>query len=133
MIVRVKEVDSFDGLLLDGAWLGEPVSYDALMASPGIDGLSNEARLERIGQLIDWSGDLKRDDGIDRALAWCDLLEQRDLSNVEAVLLTYFRANAWANKESHKYADRSAARPWEQRELQEQILNLRRAGKHAGF
>src|ERR1700730_3800716 len=25
MIDRVKEVDSFDGLLLDGAWLGEPV------------------------------------------------------------------------------------------------------------
>src|SRR5258708_14218674 len=25
MIDRVKEVDSFDGLLLDGAWFGEPV------------------------------------------------------------------------------------------------------------
>src|ERR1700674_1734298 len=25
MIERVKEVDSLDGLLLDGAWLGEPV------------------------------------------------------------------------------------------------------------
>ena len=111
----------------------KPVSHDALMASPGINGLSNEAALERIGWLIDWSGDLKRNDGIERALAWCDLLEQRGLSNADAVLVSYFRANAWASKQSRKYADRSAAWAWEQKELQEQILNLRRAVNHAGF
>jgi hypothetical protein len=111
----------------------EAVSYDALMASPGTHGLSNEAAFESLGRLIDWSGDLKQDDGIERALAWCDLLEQRGLSNAEVVLLAYFRANAWGNRQSQKYADRSAAWAWEQKELQQQILHLRRAVNHAGF
>jgi LA2681-like HEPN len=111
----------------------ECTPYEALMASSGIDDLSNQAALDRIGQLIDWSGDLTRDEGVERALAWCDLLEQRGLSNVEAVVLAYFRANAWGVRQSQKHTDPSAAWAWEQKELQEQILNLRRAVNHKGF
>ena len=99
----------------------------------GIDDIPNHAALERIGYLIDLSGDLRREEGTARALEWCDLLEGHNLSNEEAILLEYFQANAWGNRERQAHAQRSAAWAWEQPELQKQILHLRRAINHKGF
>jgi hypothetical protein len=62
------EVDSMTGK-------DEVTTYEALMGSQGIDGISNETALERIGRLIGYSGDLTRDEGIERALEWCCKLE----------------------------------------------------------
>jgi hypothetical protein len=76
------EVDSMTGK-------DEVTTYEALMGSQGIDGISNETALERIGRLIDYSGDLTRDEGIERALEWCRKLEERGLSNVDGALLAY--------------------------------------------
>jgi hypothetical protein len=73
--------------------------------SEDIGGLSNERAIEKIGLLIDVSDDLKRDAGTTRALAWCDTLEHCGVSNSEAVLLEYFRANAWANRHSKRHGD----------------------------
>ncbi len=112
---------------------GEGLIYDELMASQGIEGLPNSAALDRIGLLIDLSGDLNRDEGTTCALVWCDALEKRQLPNIDAALLEYFRANAWANRQHQRHADHAAAWAWEQPELQEQVLHLRRASKHAGF
>lgn len=53
----------------------EELTYDGLMASEGIEDLSIEAALERIGRLVDSSGDLKREEGTACVLAWCDALE----------------------------------------------------------
>src|SRR5216683_2906466 len=108
-------------------------TYDTLLASEDIGGLSNERAIEKIGLLIDVSGDLKRDAGTTCALEWCDMLERRGLSNSEAVLVEYFRANAWANRHNKRHGDPAASWAWEQPDLQEQILHLRRAIVHAGF
>jgi hypothetical protein len=108
-------------------------TYDTLMASEDIGGLSNERAIEKIGLLIDVSDDLKRDAGTTRALAWCDTLEHCGVSNSEAVLLEYFRASAWANRHNKRHGDPAAVWAWEQPDLQEQILHLRRAIAHPGF
>jgi hypothetical protein len=50
--------------------------FDWLMASQGPAGLSTATALERIGLLIDLSGDLAREDGTARALLWADELER---------------------------------------------------------
>jgi hypothetical protein len=108
-------------------------AHDALMASGGIENLSNVTAIEKIGSLIDLSDDLKSDEGTRLALAWCDTLQQRALSHSEAVLLHYFRANAWGNRQKKIHSTPGAASSWEQPNLQEQVLHLRRAVVHPGF
>lgn len=107
--------------------------FARLMASQGPAGLSAEKALERIGLLIDLSGDLAREEGIARALEWADELEKGSLSAPDAALLKYFRANAWANRQKARHGDRVAAWAWEQPELQQQLLHLRGAVQHEGF
>ena len=107
-------------------------SYEALMGQV-IEGLPNETAIQLTGRLIDLAGDLERPAGTSRALEWCDSLEQRDLSDSAAALLAYFRANAWANRQREKRRDRTTAWTWEQPELQEQVLSLRRAVNAPGF
>ena len=83
------------------------------------------------GSLIDVSTDLSREDGIARALQWCDELAQRQLSDSVSVLIEYFRANAWAARQQLKHRKKAALWNWEQPEVQEQILHLRRAMRHS--
>jgi hypothetical protein len=47
--------------------------------------------------------------------------------------LEYFRANAWNNRQRERHQDRTATKAWEQPELEEQLLHLRRAVNHAGL
>jgi hypothetical protein len=109
---------------------GKPSTYRSLMASQGIDELSNELALEKIGYLIDACQPSRRLAGIVKALEWCDALEARGLAPVEQTELDYFRANAW---DTRRPRHRSAAWRWEQPALQEEILCLRRARIGEGF
>ena len=109
------------------------LAFEALIASQGIDSLSNEIAFNQIGRLIDLAGDLKRDDGTGLAIKWCDMLEERGLSNPEAALLEYFRANAWSNRQHDRHHNAAAAWAWEQPELRKSILYLRKAVNHLGF
>ena len=108
-------------------------SFDQLMQSEGIGDLPPKTALDRIGRLVDLSGDLKREEGTTRALEWCDTLAHRDLSDSETALLEYFRANAWANRQKERPSDPAAIWAWEQPELQEQVLCIRRAVNSRGF
>lgn len=107
--------------------------FDKLMTSGGIDGRSEEIAFNRTGTLIDISTDLGKEDGIATALTWCDELARRELSDAHAALLEYFRANAWAARHQLKHRDAANRWNWEQPELQQQILHLRRAMLHAGY
>jgi hypothetical protein len=64
--------------------------FNKLMAlgPPGAIGVPEAFR--RIGSLIDLAGDLDKDDGIARALEWCDVLGQRKLNKKQKALLDYF-------------------------------------------
>lgn len=108
-------------------------AFERLMTLPSIDGLSLEVALERIGALIDLADDLEREEGITRALEWCDVVESRRIPDAEAALLDYFRANAWAGRQNKRHATATAAWAWEQPELREQVFCLRRASNNLGF
>jgi hypothetical protein len=107
-------------------------SIDQLM-SEGLESLSNDAALEKTGILIDSAGDQKRDDGLSTALEWCNWLQKRSLSEGQQALLEYFRANAWGNRQRIKHRDPEIAWNWEQPEVFQQVLSLRRTLRLPGF
>lgn len=69
--------------------------YAALFIAE-LSGLSSAQSLDHIGGLIDLSDLLGKPDGAHRALALSDELEPAKLTETEAALLEYFRANAWS-------------------------------------
>ena len=107
--------------------------YDALMALEDFSRLSSKKMIEGIAKLVDASGDLGRDEGLIRALEWCDNAEQQGLSDARATLVEYYRANAWGHRKQIKNRDQSSVWAWEQPELQNQVWHLRHAVAHAGF
>lgn len=103
------------------------------MESAGIEGLSDEEALRRIGELVDCSWDVASAEGNTRALDWADALQARGVSNETAADLDYCRSNAWANRAALKRGDRAWAWSWDQQETAQQILLLRRALNNAAF
>ncbi len=93
--------------------------------------LSDADALEKIGLLIDDAWDKKSSQAIDRAFTLLRELEARNPSPEILALAHYFRANAWAGRESMHAKGNEWS--WERPETQEQILELRRAIRHEGF
>lgn len=113
--------------------MSDEEAYDELMAHPDIDGVAVEVALDRVGTLVDLSDNLGRPDGAARALQWTEAIEKRGLPETSASLLEYFRANAWSALRHMRHTDRAVAWSWEQPELQNEILHLRKAVRHSGF
>lgn len=88
---------------------------------------SPDEALRAIAQAIDAAADRGDAELTSQALAWCDELEPLLESEVQLVLLDYFRANAWANRMVAKRGDAAAVWAWDQEELQRQVYLLRRA------
>ena len=98
-----------------------------------LNALAPDDALQVIAQVVDHAldqGDLAL---TARALGWCDETEVRLTSDNQRILLDYFRANAWAHRQSIRHSDRSAAWAWDQEELQQQVFFLRRARNSAAF
>lgn len=96
-----------------------------------IEGLSANDALAHIGALIDAALDEQSIPGTDRAFVLLDSLTEGSLSPDDAALSHYFRANAWDNRRREKTDHDVWA--WEQPEVGEQILELRRSIRHEGF
>lgn len=111
------------------------LSFEQLIARANLDDLKVSSALDWLAQLIDAAGDHSSEDGLRKALAWADELEARSPGNEASAVLSYFRANAWANLEKLKHqAEGDAARwSWDQPESEQQILCLRAALNTAGF
>jgi hypothetical protein len=95
-----------------------------------IAGVDDESALERIGQLIDDSGDLRSVEGLEYGLTLCrELRERTDSERISAISL-YFESNAF---ESLRRLRRGHDElwEWEQPEYEEQIVLLRRADRLA--
>jgi tetratricopeptide (TPR) repeat protein len=106
---------------------------DKLTNKPTIDGLSNAAALDLIGDVVDQACD-----NADFALAVHSLslandLEARHLQPPEMALLDYFRANAWACRYQQRLGNRAAIWNFEQLEIRKQVFLLRRAANSPGF
>lgn len=93
--------------------------------------LDEDTALNCVALLIDASADSARPDGTAHAFALLDELAARPLRADSQATLHYFRANAWHNRAAEQGA--LQAWTWEAPTLQEEILELRRAIRHAGF
>lgn len=107
--------------------------FHRLMQLDNLTRYADARAMEALGSLIDLSSDLGRDDGLDKALAWCDELEQRPLKGPDIPTLDYFRANAWHARQRTKHRDPNIAWSWDQPEALEQIRFLRSATRHPEF
>jgi len=104
-----------------------------LLATKGIGAIPMENALERTANLVDLSSQFDSPEGTQIALQWCDLLEKSVLTPGHRSLLEFYRANAWDNERKRKYDAENYAWAWEQAELRQQLLSLRRAADSEGL
>src|ERR1041385_8454525 len=98
------------------------MSQSAPATEPKIDGLSDEAALNEIGHFIDIAYGTQSAPATERAFALLDKLNSQNLAPEIAVLIHYYRANAWENRQLAQGHHQSWK--WEQAEAQQQILEL---------
>lgn len=104
-----------------------------ILSMTTLDGVPTDEAMGAIARLTDYAFD-KGDLGLtSKALDWCDQLEPHLSSAEQCGELDYFRANAWAHRQTAKRSDRAAAWEWDQEELQQQIYFLRRALNSSAF
>lgn len=94
---------------------------DALIAAPSGVGTTGE-QIDRLGQLVDLSGDCGRADGIERALVLGSDLLSRSLPDAERALLHYSLGNAHAIRLELRP---SAPPVWDDQDVAQQIIHLR--------
>lgn len=109
------------------------MTYEELMALPDVSALPPTDALQCLGELIDHSEHRSDLVGAERALAWCQQLDGAAFTEIEQVEFEYFWANAWAAKQHILHVDPDVAWAWEQPELENQVLRLRRALNHPSF
>jgi len=102
-------------------------------SSSTLAGLSDEDALQVIGLLIDRADDENGSELTDHALVLADELDDRGLPPDQSALLDFFRANAWACRYRLRRANHDATWEFEQPELRQQVLLLRRAAHGDGF
>lgn len=107
--------------------------YAQLMALGPLQHMDDAGALKRIGLLVDLAGDLDQPEGTTRAMAWSEEFRARKLRPEHKVLLEYFVANAWHNRQQERHHDIATAWDWEQLELLRQIFHLRVATGLPGF
>lgn len=100
---------------------------------PNLGGLSNEDALQVIARLVDLADDEDRPKLVDHSLALAEELEGRGLPADQCALLDYFRANAWAVRYQKRLGDQQAVWEFDQPEIRQQVLLLRRAAHGDGF
>ncbi|MBL8539259.1 MAG: hypothetical protein JNK68_02690 [Betaproteobacteria bacterium] len=100
---------------------------------PNLDGLPATNALDTIGDLVDLACDTDNLDLVEHALELAHQLEACGLRDEHRTLLDYFRANAWACRYQRRYRERDRLWDFEQPEIQQQILLLRRAAQGPGF
>lgn len=108
-------------------------TYADLLALEDPSGFSDDQALEALATLIDEAADRNDPIGTGKALAWCELLDTRDLNDERRATFDYFWANAWANRQHDRNQDRVAAWEWDHPELGAQLFRLRCAYQSPGF
>jgi tetratricopeptide (TPR) repeat protein len=102
-------------------------SYSKLFAVKDLSGLPTDIAIEHIGILTDRSFELRKKKGIQQAIALSEKIWKRKLTDFQTAVLNYHIANAWGNL--HKLSITSPADlwKWEQAEVENQLIYLRRA------
>src|SRR5574341_874863 len=105
------------------------VALDQILASPSGVGLNHAQQVERLGRLVDLSGDLGRQEGIEQALETGARLLEKELSDQERALLHYTMGNAHDIRSALAPAPAS---PWNDEAVGQQIIHLRQARRLGG-
>ena len=102
--------------------------YRLLVSTENLSDLSTNAALRLIALLVDLSLDLRKTEGLDRAIRLSEELQERQLTARQSATSHYFLANAWANRKQLTKAD-DHVWAWEQQETEMEIFHLRSALK----
>jgi len=106
--------------------------YEKLMLIENLSNMSIYEAKNYIGQLVDISFDLKKKVGLKKAIKLNEELLKEDLPDKYKTILNYFMANAWSNLR-RLTRDMKALWEWEQKEIEDEILYLRKAIEGKGF
>ncbi len=106
--------------------------YKKLMLIENLSSMSIYEAKNYIGQLVDISFDLKIEEGLKKAIKLNEELLKGDLPDKYKTILNYFMANAWSNLRILT-RDMKALWEWEQKEIEDEILYLRKAIEGKGF
>jgi len=96
-----------------------------------VHSMSDADAIDCVATLIDLSGDVRSEHGIERAFGMLKEIGRRNLAPAQQAILHYFRANAWHSK--RQMGATVEPGQWEQPSRQEQILALFMARNHEGF
>lgn len=104
------------------------VKYEQLILKDHFDDQTTLEVLKIIGDLIDWSFELKDSRGTGKAIEIASSYQHRDLSTREQFILNYFIGNAWSDlyyyhKTDAKYEDLI----WNSKEIENAIICYRKA------
>lgn len=107
---------------------------DEIVGLETLEGLADDEALDAIALLVDHAFLHANLELTAKALAWGDMLEVRtSLLGTQRALLDYYRANAWSNRLPSAQADSATVWAWDQEDLQQQLLFLRRATSNPAF
>ena len=100
--------------------------YQIASSIDSIEDFNDEPALNIIGLLVDSSGDLGREDGLNHAIDLAEELINRDLKNGHQSRIHYDLGNAYSNLRQIKATD-SGRWWWENEILQREIYHFRMA------
>ncbi|HEC93031.1 MAG TPA: hypothetical protein ENI51_08595 [Candidatus Atribacteria bacterium] len=103
--------------------------YRYLFEMDNLSDLDNDKALVNIGKLIDISYDLKKIDGLKKAVKLLKVYGKRILSDEQKCLYNYFFANAWSNLSRLLRRRTIKSWRWEQKVIEKEIILLRNALK----
>lgn len=107
--------------------------YNELLAVGDILKLEPDDAMSRVGELIDLSTDLEREEGLHKAIGWCEQLKTIAMSPSQQATLCYFEGNAWSAIRQLRHKVGGDVWEWEQIELEKEIICLRLAMKAEGL
>jgi len=95
------------------------------------DGLAAESdpatAINRLGILVGVACNLRRQDGLQTAIAWSDTLAARDLSEAHRAQLHYFIGNTWSGLDQLRHQSQELTWVWERVEIEQEVFHLRKA------
>ncbi|RDV04503.1 LA2681 family HEPN domain-containing protein [Undibacter mobilis] len=108
-------------------------TFQMLKSLDSLDGLQDGKALHYLACLVDLAVRYEDPESTDKALAWASELDKRKLSESDQILLSYYTANAWGDKQNLRHRNADAAWQWDQPETLNQIQHLRSARRHPHF
>ena len=107
--------------------------YSRLIAVENLSGIQNDRAISHIGELANTSLDLRKEEGLVRAIRLSEELESKDLTPAQHSIFYYNFANCWSWLGALRRKGTARSFDFEQEELEKQILYYRTAYSSVGF